>query len=200
ATPHVSGAAAILAQEHPDWTATQLKDELMSTANPVAGADDYGQGDGRVDVARSVTQHAYAATPSLRFGLLSWPQTGLAPVTKPVTYVNDGDAPITLALSSGVTDAAGNPAPAGMFALSAGRVTGPAQGRAGGNLTLDPANDGPAGSYSGRIEATTGGNRVEVDFGTTVEPESYDVTMHFIDRDGNVPADDFAPFVNLADL
>ncbi|MFD1277691.1 S8 family serine peptidase [Streptomyces kaempferi] len=34
ATPHVAGAAVLLAQKHPDWTAQQLKDALMSTSNP----------------------------------------------------------------------------------------------------------------------------------------------------------------------
>jgi subtilisin family serine protease len=32
ATPHVSGAAAILARRHPDWTADRLKQVLVSTA------------------------------------------------------------------------------------------------------------------------------------------------------------------------
>jgi hypothetical protein len=36
ATPHVAGAAAILAQEYPDWTARQLKAVLMSTATPTS--------------------------------------------------------------------------------------------------------------------------------------------------------------------
>ena len=33
ATPHVSGAAAILAQQHPGWTGAQLKEQLTSSAN-----------------------------------------------------------------------------------------------------------------------------------------------------------------------
>lgn len=32
ATPHVSGAAAILVQRHPDWTADRLKQVMVSTA------------------------------------------------------------------------------------------------------------------------------------------------------------------------
>ncbi len=32
ATPHVAGAAALLAQQHPDWKADQLKNALVSTA------------------------------------------------------------------------------------------------------------------------------------------------------------------------
>ncbi|MFD1274306.1 S8 family serine peptidase [Streptomyces kaempferi] len=55
ATPHVVGAAAILAQRHPDWTGAQLKEQLMSTAK---GLDDgyspYEVGTGRVDVAAAV--------------------------------------------------------------------------------------------------------------------------------------------------
>ena len=31
ATPHVAGAAALLAAAHPDWTGPQLKDALVST-------------------------------------------------------------------------------------------------------------------------------------------------------------------------
>ena len=31
ATPHVAGAAALLAAAHPDWTGQQLKDALVST-------------------------------------------------------------------------------------------------------------------------------------------------------------------------
>jgi subtilisin family serine protease len=32
ATPHVTGAAALLAQQHADWTGAQLKATLMATA------------------------------------------------------------------------------------------------------------------------------------------------------------------------
>ncbi|MCZ0998164.1 S8 family serine peptidase [Streptomyces mirabilis] len=32
ATPHVAGAAALLASEHPDWSGTQLKEALVSSA------------------------------------------------------------------------------------------------------------------------------------------------------------------------
>jgi subtilisin family serine protease len=34
ATPHVAGAAALLLQRHPTWTASQVKSALMSTAGP----------------------------------------------------------------------------------------------------------------------------------------------------------------------
>jgi minor extracellular serine protease Vpr len=34
ATPHIAGAAALLLQQHPGWTAVQVKSALMSTAGP----------------------------------------------------------------------------------------------------------------------------------------------------------------------
>jgi subtilisin family serine protease len=34
ATPHIAGAAALLLQQHPTWTAPQVKSALMSTAGP----------------------------------------------------------------------------------------------------------------------------------------------------------------------
>ena len=37
AAPHVSGAAALLLERHPDWSAAQLKSALMSTAGPAWG-------------------------------------------------------------------------------------------------------------------------------------------------------------------
>jgi subtilisin family serine protease len=54
AAPHVAGAAAIIAGEHPDWTATRLKSTLMGTAKPNAWLTPFQQGAGRVDVAAAV--------------------------------------------------------------------------------------------------------------------------------------------------
>ncbi|HEY0701033.1 MAG TPA: S8 family serine peptidase, partial [Micromonospora sp.] len=56
ATPHVAGAAAILAQQHPDWTPTRLKNHLISTAKTTAGVSVYEQGGGRTDLSRAVRQ------------------------------------------------------------------------------------------------------------------------------------------------
>jgi subtilisin family serine protease len=51
ATPHVAGAAAILAGEHPAWKATELKATLMGTATPNSATSVYAQGAGRIDLA-----------------------------------------------------------------------------------------------------------------------------------------------------
>jgi len=50
ATPHVAGAAAVLAQRHPDWKAGQLKAALVGAVDPVTGGDAYASGAGRLNV------------------------------------------------------------------------------------------------------------------------------------------------------
>ncbi|WP_314622940.1 S8 family serine peptidase, partial [Streptomyces stackebrandtii] len=73
ATPHVAGAAAILAQQHPDWTGAQLKEHLTSTAKGLDGGySPYEVGTGRLDVAAAV-RTAVRGTGSLFFGNYTWP-------------------------------------------------------------------------------------------------------------------------------
>src|SRR6185369_170371 len=111
ATPHVAGAAAILLQQHPTWTPAQLKEALMGSANPAASVDPFGQGAGRVDVARAVTQTVLADPPSAGFGLQRWPHTDDRPLEQTITYRNTGDSDVTLQLGLAGT------APAGVFTL-----------------------------------------------------------------------------------
>ncbi|MEU9407497.1 S8 family serine peptidase [Streptomyces sp. NPDC048281] len=53
ATPHVAGAAAILKQEHPDWTFARLKAALMGSAKGGAYSA-YQQGAGRIQVGKAI--------------------------------------------------------------------------------------------------------------------------------------------------
>ena len=57
ATPHVAGAAAILAQQHPDWKPGQLKAALMAAAKPNPAIGVYGQAPaGSTSPARSASR------------------------------------------------------------------------------------------------------------------------------------------------
>ncbi|OLB73294.1 MAG: hypothetical protein AUI14_26785 [Actinobacteria bacterium 13_2_20CM_2_71_6] len=205
ATPHVTGTAAILAQQHPDWSPATLKAALMSTAKPVADAGVYDQGAGRVDIARAVTQPVYAEQGSISFGFLSFPVTGHQPATSTVKYHNDGDAAVVLSLATSATDPAGVATPAGAFTLDAASVTIPAHGTATAAVTEHPdvLATGKVGSFSGRLTATgPGGVTVQTALGVTTEAESYDVTMTVVDRNGK-PAGDTMPavvFLTLLDV
>jgi len=184
ATPHVVGAAAILAQQHPDWTAPRLKAALMGSATPTAGATVYEQGAGRVDLARAITQTVVSEPPSLSFGLQLWPHHDDAPVTRTLTYHNLGTTPVTLALAASFTGPDGAPAPAGSLTLSRASLTVPGNGTADASVTISTRHDGPDGAYTGRITATAGTTVVTTPVAVEKEVESYTLTLRHLDRDG----------------
>lgn len=146
ATPHVSGAAALLAQQHPDWKADQLKNALVSTAKTQPQQTVYQQGAGRVDLTRAVAQKVTASGVA-DFGV----QTAEAG-TRTITYRNDSGSAVTLNLSVQVTNLDDKQPETDGFGLPA-TVTVPAGGTADVPLTLDPAKLG-RGQYSGWIVAT----------------------------------------------
>ena len=77
AAPHVSGAAALLIQQHPNWTTQQVKSALMTTAGP-AWADTARtqeasvllEGGGLVNVMAANDPKLFASPSSLSFGYL----------------------------------------------------------------------------------------------------------------------------------
>jgi subtilisin family serine protease len=148
ATPHVAGAAAILAQRHPDWTAGRLKDALVGAATDI-GADWSVQGAGRVDVARAVRQDLTGPA-AADLGRLE-PNGGT--VTRPLRYANGGPTPVTLTLALTMDGWNGRPAPSGLGRLSATTLTVPAGGTASVDLTLDPTAG--TGEYGGTVAART---------------------------------------------
>jgi subtilisin family serine protease len=190
AAPHVAGAAAILAGQHPDWEAGQLKAALMGSATPRDGLTVYEQGAGRLDVGRADTQQAYATPASVDAGVARWPHDDDERVATTVTYDNLGTSPLDLDLSLDVSDATGTPAVDGMFTVSPARLTVPPGGSAPATLTIDTTGAGPDGLYGGALTATGESGRVTVrtPIGITKEVESYDVTVEVKDH-GGAPTD-----------
>jgi subtilisin family serine protease len=190
ATPHVAGAAAIVTQQHPGWSAKQRKTLLMGAAKPTEGVDVFGQGAGRVDVARVVHQAVSVDEGSISFGRQEWPHGDDVPVTRTVTYRNGGTAPITLSLS--LADDSDT------FTLAATGVTVPAGGTATTTVTADTGGAGTDGFKTGRLVATGPGDvRVETPVAVNREVESYDVTLVHTGRDG-LAAEHFTALGSLA--
>ncbi len=179
ATPQVVGAAALLLQQHPDWTGAQVRAALTSSTAPLPGLTVFQQGAGRLDVGRAATQSVFASG-TASFGLIPWPHDRPA-TTHTVTYANYGSESVTLDLALLVTDGQGLPAPDGMFTVTAGTVTVPAQGTADAQVTLTPANR-TIGTFSGRLIATSGTTRVVTAVGAVQEVESFNLTLTGIGR------------------
>ena len=181
ATPHVAGAAALLRQQHPEWTPAQLKSALVSTAKPTPGLNAYDQGAGRIDVAKAIDQ-ALSADVAVNLGKHLWPHGDDKPETRKVSYTNPTDAAITLDVKLDTS------APSGMFTLGASKVTVPAKGTASLEVTGDTRIGTKDGTYTGEIVATSGAHTVRTLVGVEREVESYNLTVNLTDRNGTDPA------------
>ncbi|KOV67878.1 S8 family serine peptidase [Streptomyces sp. MMG1121] len=182
ATPHVAGVAALLAQEHPDWTGAQLKDALMSSSKQL-DASAYTLGAGRVSVPDAVRAQV-TATGSADLGFYSWPYDADKPVTRTVTYTNSSDTDVRLKLSV-------QGAPDGVATLADPALTVPAHGTAATTVTGD-GSKAQVGDTSGQIVAVdpSGNTVAHTAFGLVKEEERYTLTVHVKDRSGTpAPAD-----------
>ncbi|MGW5771613.1 S8 family serine peptidase [Streptomyces longwoodensis] len=184
ATPHVAGVAALLAEQHPDWTGARLKDALMSTSARL-DAPAYTVGAGRVSVPDAIGARV-TATGSADLGFHRWPPATDRPVTRTLTYANSSGTDTVVRLS--VTGA-----PDGVVTLADTTLTVPAHGTASTTVTGDAAR-APAGLTSGRVEAVdaAGAPLAHTAFGLVKEDERYTLTVHVKDRDGAPAAADLA--------
>ncbi|MGK5518212.1 S8 family peptidase [Micromonospora sp. URMC 107] len=197
ATPHVAGAAAVLAQQHPDWTAAQLKPTLIGTSKD-NGHTAYEQGAGRLDLARAVRQQVTTSTVNVDFGTVS-PNTDPR-VERQVAYHNPTDAPVTLTLTPALHKVGGG-AVTGALSTAAS-VTVPARGTAQATVTLDAAGL-DIGSYTGSLVATdeATATRLTLAVGLVRQPPMRQITTRILSRPGEPIAIGAAPcdFRNLRD-
>lgn len=180
ATPHVAGAAAIVAQQHPELSGSRIKALLMDTATDL-GHDMYAQGTGLVDLA-TATNPRILPKGNLNFGRQAYPH---APVTKKVTYTNRGDEAVTLHLTMSVSFADGKPAAAGLFTLGADKVVVPAGGSAEVPVTLDGrvlGTDGAHGGYNGLLSARDDSGAIRLSSGihSFVEAQKFPLTVNVV--------------------
>ncbi|MEU9507074.1 S8 family serine peptidase [Micromonospora sp. NPDC048170] len=178
ATPHVAGAAAILAQQHPDWTGQQIKAALMSTSkdNDISV---YKQGAGRVDVARAYTQKVFATTTGLDFGALT-EESG--PTSRDLTYTNLSGQPVTLTLTPGLRKSDGSVVE-GALSVADATLTVPASATATTTVSLD--SKGLAlDTYTGVVTAAADGVQLRTPAGAVREAPKATLTIHTLGRDG----------------
>ncbi|MEV7419849.1 S8 family peptidase [Streptomyces sp. NPDC089919] len=191
ATPHVAGAAAIVKQRHPDWSAQQIKAALVSSANPRIPGDAHQTGGGRLDVYAAITTTVTGA-PAVQGGSFNWPQDRTDRTTAWLPYTNSGTKPVTLDLAlQQVTGNDGSAVRAPVARLGKRTVTVPAGATVKVPLALDPTahlTRAQYGDITGRVLATAGSTTVSTPFSLYVQPETVTLRVKLVDRAGH-PAD-----------
>lgn len=202
ASPHVAGAAALLAQAEPGWGATALKDALISTALPAQSGDGDGdggdggdgdggdgaavteQGGGRIDLATATG--GLTATGTVALGPFTT-GAGASAEPLPVRYLNTTEEPVTLDLDLALATGGGRELPAGAVTLSADSVTVRPGESAEVTLLADPAA-APRGDYYGRLTATSadGAVTLRTTVSLVVNGPTHTLTPRVITADGEV--------------
>ncbi|MEU3661425.1 S8 family serine peptidase [Streptomyces sp. NPDC032940] len=187
ATPHVAGAAAVLKQRHPDWSARQLKAALVSSADSGIPGDVRETGGGRLDV-KAATDATVLGAPAVQGGSYNWPQDASDRTTVDVPYTNTGDEAVRLALGvEGVTGNDGSPVRSAVARLGSRSVTVPAGATVKVPLRIDPATrlaDSQYGDVTGRVVAKADGVAVSTPFSLYVQPETVSLRVKLVDRAG----------------
>ncbi|GAB3824953.1 hypothetical protein GCM10028799_43960 [Kribbella italica] len=173
ATPLVTGAAALLLQEHPSKTWQQLKTAVVASTAP-AGAG-WTLGNGRLDLARQSTLSTDLA--SLDFAYLRHPDK--QPRSQVVTVTNSGTAPVTLPVTDVERSPSSVTAPADAVTAEPPTLTIPAGSSASTRITVDPAL-----LPDDRWEGTVSLGDLRLALGLYDEPPRYDLTVKVLDRNG----------------
>lgn len=192
ATPHVAGAAAIVKQRHPDWTAQQIKAALVSSAKSDIPGDVRETGGGRLDVKAAIDTTVVGA-PAVQGGTFNWPQDKSDRTTVDVPYTNSGTKPVKLSLKiQGVTGNDGSAVRSSVAKLDASSVTVPAGATVKVPLHIDPTAQLKAAQYgdvTGRVLATgADGAKVSTPFSLYVGAETVTLRVKLIDRTGKPAA------------
>ena len=106
ATPHVSGAAALLKERHPDWTVAELKSALEQSGDPVkspSGSEVLStrEGGGLIDLAKADVPLFFASPTGLSFGRLAPGQSASRDVTLTDAGGGAGDWTVTTIVQQG---------------------------------------------------------------------------------------------------
>lgn len=188
AAPHVAGAVAILAQQHPNWTAATRKAALVNSAVPHQTLTVYEQGGGELDAARALDATVVSTPSTLDLGYFAYPHDG-DPTTETLTYTNLGDEAVTLDLVITLFDEEGIPTPEDMVTVHPTTVALEPGASSEVEVTVDSSLGGES-LFSGVLVATDadGERRVGTPTGLHKEGEMYDITVEGLQRDGRPAA------------
>lgn len=176
ASPHVAGAAALLAQAQPDLGWAELKDALVSTATDI-GELYWEQGLGRVNVPAALDSPIHA-TGTANLGHVT------DQAEHDITYTNHSDADITLDLDVAITDDRGQAT--GVASLSADTLAVPAGGQATATITVDITGVPDGQNLFGGGVVTATGEGVSLRTGIGFGPVRHVVKIEVLDSQGDL--------------
>jgi len=163
AAPLVSGAAALVKQKHPGFTAAQVKSALVNTASTEVTHDDAGSsvdvrwlGAGKLAADAAVAATVTADPATISFGSIK--AAAELPTTRPITLKNSGAASVilSLAVTAGASSAAAVTVAPSVITLAAG---------ASAVVTVTLSGSAPAaGAYPGVITVQGGGNSLRIPY------------------------------------
>lgn len=198
ASPHVAGAAAIIAQQYPDLDADGIRARLVSTSHRLGEPVSF-QGAGRLDVAAAVDTRVSVDHGHLSLGRLD--QSGT--VTRTLTYRNTSDQTVTLRLSADVTSTGSGKGRKPVLTLQPAAVTIPPDGERSVEVELNARATAPGG-YAGHITARDQrdpATRVHTVVSASVDGPSHTLTVNLTGRDGEpTPADVYVWNVDTGEL
>ncbi|HSH79954.1 MAG TPA: S8 family serine peptidase [Herpetosiphonaceae bacterium] len=159
AAPHLAGAAAVVRQQYPDWTAAQVRSAIVNTADqgvltPYTGgttavSDVNIQGAGRLNLLKAVGAGVALDPVSVSFGAV--PSGSGQTRTFDVTLTNTGDAAQDFAVSMDAGDASV------AYSVSPSSVSLERGGSASVQVTMSVRDGASKGDHQGWLKITSGG-------------------------------------------
>ncbi|MBN2006480.1 MAG: S8 family serine peptidase [Anaerolineae bacterium] len=183
AAPHVSGSAALLRQLHPSWTPAQIKSALMTGAElALADYDDsdvgaLDRGSGRIDLEAASDPGLTLDKPSLSFGHMVAEAT--TSITVQATDVVSREAGTDLTYTLTISET-GDMTTTAYFTISVSPATlvfsddGQIKNFV---VTVDVADDAPAGDYEGLVWLNDGEHKLHVPVWLRVWPKLSDKVL-----------------------
>lgn len=196
ATPHVSGAVALLKQAHPNLTVAEVKSALVNTAKDL-GYGVFQQGGGRLDALAAVQATVSVAPHKLAMGRLS---RTAATTNATLVLENLGNTSVTLNLSA--RDVFGmypnmtyvnNNTDRDLVTVAPQSVTLNAGARQTVTVVFAPSSGAAPGHYWGSLNASNGTAWVTVPFAYYVR-----AAVLLVDDDSSDRWSGVAPFDNYA--
>ncbi len=178
ATPHVSGAAALLVQMHPEWTPLQVKSALVTGAKSI-GESFWSAGSGEIWLPTSMDTSLFSSEPLVSYGIASGTSHGLSVSNSEQTATFSVRSADWYSLSA---DGSNNYHQWSNISAASPQSLSISSGMSGSlSLSVSALPASSEGYYDGTITLSSGSTIVRIPFGFMILTK---VTVHVNDPSG----------------